>query len=329
MENSTQAEDGPWLALPYHSNRDKGCSMSLQSVSSDKVHHCELPACAGGKIICGSSSGFLIMVDETSEITMIDPATNALFVLPQIPISWAPKYSTDIDSGEIIEIRKYLVHKAVLSSPPDCNPYDYILMVIYGEERELASYTACNQTWIKVQEAGRYYDDIIFNMGEFYAVDEYGKVILCQPGFPPNIEEIAMPWLLRGSKIYLVGMENELCVVIRFLKDNPTVGYKTYKFEVHLLESYEQRIHIGNFEDWVFFLGQNESVALPTEVVKGIKGNCIYFTDDNLDAYKYGVIGGHDLGVFDREKESFLPLQCCQRNITSAWPRPVWLTSDN
>ena len=95
-----QEEDRPWLALPYHSNKDKGCSMSFQSVSSNKVHHCDLPACAGGKNICGSSSGFLIMVDETSEITMIDPNTNARFVLPQISTSLAPKHSTDIDSGE-------------------------------------------------------------------------------------------------------------------------------------------------------------------------------------------------------------------------------------
>ncbi|XWS25967.1 hypothetical protein CRYUN_Cryun27aG0113000 [Craigia yunnanensis] len=303
--------------------------MSFQSVSSNKVHHCELPACAGGKNICGSSSGFLIMVDETSEIIMIDPNTNARFVLPQIPTSLAPKHSTNIDSGESLETRKYLVHKAVLSSPPDCNPHDYILMVIYGEERELAYYTAWNQTWIKVQEAGRYYDDIIFHMGEFYAVDEYGKVILCQLGFPPNIEEIAMPWLHRGSKIYLVGMGDELCLVIRFLKDNPTVGYETYNFEVHWLESYDERMHLGDLEHWAFFLGQNESVALQTEIVKGVKGNCIYFTDDNLDAYKYGVIGGHDLGVFNRGEESFQPLQCCQRNMQSAWPRPVWLTPDN
>ncbi|XVE94472.1 hypothetical protein REPUB_Repub02eG0011800 [Reevesia pubescens] len=295
--------------------------MSFQSVSSNKIYDHELPTCARGKSICGSSSGFLILVDETSEITMIDPLTNASFMLPPIPTSLAPKHSTDIDSGERRVTPKYAVHKAVLSSPPDSDPYDYILMVIYGDEHELAYYNAWNQTWIKVQEAGRYYDDIIFHMGEFYAVDEYGKVILCQPAFPPSIDEIAMPWLLRGSKIYLVGMGDELCVVIRFLKDEPNMGYETYK----IFESYEERRHIGNLENWAFFLGQNQSVALSTEVVKGVKGNCIYFTDDNLDAYKYGVVGGHDLGVFDRGEERFHALQCCQHSIQSAWPRPVWL----
>ncbi|XVF63590.1 hypothetical protein PTKIN_Ptkin09bG0098900 [Pterospermum kingtungense] len=327
MESSTQEIDRPWLVFPYQFNRDQGY-MSFQSVSSNQVHHYELPGCGVGNNICGSSSSFLIMVDEASEITMINPNTNARFVLPQIPNSWAPKNSTDIDSGDALETRKYLVHKAVLSSRPDCNPFYYILMVIYGEERELAYYTACNQNWIKVQEAGRYYDDIIFHEGQFYAVSEYGKVILCQPGFPPKIMEIAVPWLLQGSKIYLVGIENELCVVVRFLKDDPDVGYETYNFEVYLLESYEAWKKIESVKGWALFLGQNESVALPTEVVKGVKGDCIYFTDDNLDAYRYGVIGGHDLGVFEKGEASFQPPLCCQHHVLSACSRPVWLTPD-
>ncbi|EOY21036.1 Uncharacterized protein TCM_012354 [Theobroma cacao] len=213
--------------------------------------------------------------------------------------------------------------QAVLSSPPDCNPYDYVLMVIYGEKRELAYYEAKSRTWTKLQEAGRYYDDVIFHKGEFYAVDEYGKLVVCQPCSLPIVSEIAMPWLLRGSKVYLVGMEDSLCVVIRFLKDNPSVGYETYKFEVRLLEPNEQWTHLGSIEDWAFFLGQNESAALPVEDFKGLKDDRIYFTDDNSDACKYGVIGGHDSGVFDMGEESFQPLEYCQ------CPRPVWLTPEN
>ncbi|XVE69653.1 hypothetical protein DITRI_Ditri10aG0007700 [Diplodiscus trichospermus] len=307
MGRLAQAENHPWLDLPYHSNPDEECP--FQIVSSSKG---ELPACHGGKHICGSTSGFLIMADETSEvITMINSTTNAKLFLPQIPTSLA-KRSTDIIGSS--ETRKFLVHKAVLSSPPDENPCDYILMVIYGEDKELAYYTARHQRWIKVQEAGRYYNDIIFYREGFYAVDEYGKVILCRSGFLPNIEEIAMPWLFRGSKIYLVGMEKELCVIIRFLKHNPSLGYETYNFQVHWLESYDERKKIENFEHWVFFVGRNESLALPIQddVIKDvIKGNCIYFSDDNLDACKYGVTGGHDFGVFDIGEKSFKPLQRC------------------
>ncbi|TYH71669.1 hypothetical protein ES332_D05G200400v1 [Gossypium tomentosum] len=257
MEDSEHAEDKPWLALPRH-NREKGCSMRFQSVTSNNVYDYELAACASGKTLCGSSS-------------------------------------------------------AVLSSPPDRNPYDYILMVIHGEERELAYYSALTQTWIEIQEAGRYYDDIIFRLGKFYAVDKYGKVILCEPGLPPTVDEIAMPWLLRGSKVYLVVM------AIRFLMENPNVGYETYKFDAS----------VGDMGDWAILLGQNESMALSIRVVKGAKGNCIYFTDDNFDAYKYGVVGGHDIGIYDTGEERSKPLQCCQSDIQCAWPRPVWLTPYN
>ncbi|TYH17469.1 hypothetical protein ES288_A05G194100v1 [Gossypium darwinii] len=258
MEDSKHAEDKPWLAIPRH-NRENGCSMRFQSVTSNNVYDYELAACTSGKTICGSSS-------------------------------------------------------AVLSSPPDRNPYDYILVVIHGEERELAYYSALTQTWIEIQEAGRYYDDIIFRLG-FYAVDEYGKVILCEPGLPPTVDEITMPWLLRASKVYLV--------------ENPNVGYETYKFEVHLLESYGKRMRVEDMGDWAVFLGQNESMALSIRVVKGAKSNCIYFTDDNFDAYKYGVVGGHHIGVYDTGEESSKPLQCCQSDIQCAWPRLVWLTPYN
>ncbi|KAB2082324.1 hypothetical protein ERO13_A05G181900v2, partial [Gossypium hirsutum] len=296
MEDSKHAEDKPWLAIPRH-NRENGCSMRFQSVTSNNVYDYELAACTSGKTICGSSSGFLIMVDETSQISMIDPLTKARrFTLPTILPSLPPKPSTDIEPSERRLTHKYPVHKAVLSSPPDRNPYDYILVVIHGEERELAYYSALTQTWIEIQEAGRYYDDIIFRLG-FYAVDEYGKVILCLS----------------------CGHGDALCVAIRFLKENPNVGYETYKFEVHLLESYGKRMRVEDMGDWAVFLGQNESMALSIRVVKGAKSNCIYFTDDNFDAYKYGVVGGHHIGVYDTGEESSKPLQCCQSDIQSIY----------
>ncbi|MBA0691506.1 hypothetical protein Goari_009129 [Gossypium aridum] len=239
------------------------------------------------------------MVDETSQISMIDPLTKARrFTPPTILPSLPPKPSTDIEPSERRLTHKYPVHKAVLSSPPDCNPYDYILMVIHGEERELAYYSALTQTWIEIQEAGRYYDDIIFRLGKFYAVDEYGKAILCEPGLPPTVDEIAMPWLLRGSKVYLVVMGDAL-----FIR--------------------EKDARVGDMGDWAIFLGQNESMALSIRVVKGAKGNCIYFTDDNFNAYKYGVVGGHDIGIYDTGEERSKPLQCCQSDIQCAWPRPI------
>ncbi|XVE91877.1 hypothetical protein REPUB_Repub01dG0049100 [Reevesia pubescens] len=243
MGSLRKAKDHPWLALPHQYYLKPGksrCFMRFQSVSSNRVYHCQLPAAASGSsTICGSSPGFLIMVDETtSQITMIDRLSKAWFKLPPISTSLAPQCSST-DSGR--DRQKYFVHKAVLSSLPDCNPYDYILMVIYGEERELAYYNVRSQTWTNLQ------------------------------------------------------------AVIRFLKDETDVGYETYKFELHLLESYEEWRHIGGIEDWALFLGRNQSVAVPTQVFKGLKGNNIYFTDDNLEPYKYGgsVIGGYDFGVFD------------------------------
>lgn len=82
-------------------------------------------------------------------------------------------------------------------------------------------------------------------------------------------------------------------------------------------------MRVGDMGDWAIFLGQNESMALSIRDVKGAEGNCIYFTDDKFDAYKYGVVGGDGVGVYDTGEERFKPLQCCQSDIKCSWRRPV------
>ncbi|OMO55231.1 hypothetical protein COLO4_36113 [Corchorus olitorius] len=300
--NLTQAKDqSPWLAFAVARNN----GISFQSYSSDKVrHHQQLPPGYSGTI-CGSSGGFLIMADQNSDqISLIDPLKKVVFKLPPISASYS---STD-------SRQHVIVHKAVVSSPP----FDCVVMIIYGEQRELAYYKPGNQTWTKLEKAGSYFDDVIFDKGEFYGVDEYGRVVTCRPGYPPSVQEIVMPWNFRGDKVYLVAINRNLYVVIRFLKDNPnpTLGYETYNFEVRLLNWDGGCRRVGNIEDWVIFLGQNESIALSTQTFKGFKGNCIYFTDDNWESYKYG---GHDSGVFDMKERSFQPLKY------PALSRPVWL----
>ncbi|OMO98640.1 hypothetical protein COLO4_13786 [Corchorus olitorius] len=301
--------------------------MSFRSVTSNKVHHRQLPAAefAGqSKTICGSSAGFLIMMDEISEeITMIDPISKTQFRVP-------PLSSTDsLDDNVVL--------KAVLSAPPDCNPYGFVLMAIYGEKRELAYYKAGSKTWTKLDEAGSYFDDVLWYKGDFYAVNEYGKVLLvCQPGSdsdsdsdpnPLMVGEIAPPWLLRGSKVYLVVMAGYLCAIVRFLKDspNPTLGYETRKFELFMVDEFRNWTRFGKANDWAFFLGQNESKALSVEDFKELKGSCIYFTDDNWESYKFGIAGGHDSGVFDMAEECFQPLQSSHQD----WQNPVWFLPDD
>ncbi|KAK9233253.1 hypothetical protein WN943_023502 [Citrus x changshan-huyou] len=279
------AQDLPWLLLP--ATKDNEDIKSFLSITTNKLHNFNLPA-ARGKTICGSSAGWLIMNDNVSTITLINPLSSAHFQLPQI------------------STKKVLIHKAILSSDPECDPYNFVVTAICGEKRELIYYKARSESWETLEAAGFYYDDVISYEGrELFAVSDYGKVVCCKVDSLPRFKEIFMPFSFQGNKVYLVCVEGELFVIFRSLREHSLFCYETFKFSVSLLNVEEEiSERIKSFPEVAFFLGQNHSVWLPAdEDMQGVIGNRIYFTDDrNIGGVGSGGEGGHDFGCYDMEE---------------------------
>lgn len=288
------AQDLPWLLLP--ATKDNKDIKSFLSITTNKLHNFNLPA-ARGKTICGSSAGWLIMNDNVSTITLINPLSSAHFQLPQI------------------STKKVLIHKAILSSDPECDPYNFVVTAICGEKRELIYYKARSESWETLEAAGFYYDDVISYEGrELFAVTDYGKVVCCKVDSLPRFKEIFMPFSFQGNKVYLVCVEGELFVIFRSLREHSLFCYETFKFSVSLLNVEEEiSERIKSFPEVAFFLGQNHSVWLPAdEDMQGVIGNRIYFTDDrNIGGVGSGGEGGHDFGCYDMEEGSIEPLKWC------------------
>lgn len=277
-------------------------------ISARKVHSLESQAVLG-KRICGSSRGWLIVADKTSAITLKNPLKEIEIQLP--PFCPAAE-------------KQKLVHKAILSSDPETREKDYIVMIIYGEERELACYESSNKTWTMLEEAGSFYEDIIWHRRDVYAVDGYGRVVRFEN---KKVKEIAAPWFFKGNRVYLVVMERELSVIIRYWKNNPVSGQQvTYRFEVYDLKRPEHWIQT-DLDGWSVFLGQNQSVAVRVVCNSRIKGNCIYFTDDNEAVHKNNIPGGGDQGVFDVEDQTISSLHSYLQDFPSrgVWPQSIWL----
>lgn len=216
------------------------------------------------------------------------------------------------------------MHKAILSSDPETQEQDYSVMIIYGENRELARYDSGNKTWTMLQEAGSFYDDIISHKINFYAVDGYGRVVRCEKS---NVKEIAGPWFFKGNRVYLVVIEEQLSLIIRHWKNNPVSGQKiTHKFEVYDLDGPENWVHT-DLDGWSVFVGQNQSLAVRVAGSNILKGNCIYFTDDNGDLHKNSITDGRDQGVFDVEDETISSLRCYLQDFPprGVWPQSIWL----
>ncbi|TXG60410.1 hypothetical protein EZV62_014983 [Acer yangbiense] len=169
------------------------------------------------------------------------------------------------------------VHKAILSSDPELDPFNFSVRVISGEKRQLAYYNARSQTWTLLHAAGSCYDDLISHEGKFYAVDEYGKI--CQIDYSNlSVGVVFDRWFFGGNKVYLVCIDGQLLVIFRYLKENPYFGYETYNFQVFMLNLEEQEYRISEF---TVFLGQNHSTWLPADDTKGVIDDSICFTDDH------------------------------------------------
>ncbi|CAA0832376.1 Protein of unknown function (DUF295 [Striga hermonthica] len=107
-----------------------------------------------------------------------------------------------------------------------------------------------------------------------------------------------------------------------------SVPYKTVGFDVHKYEPKTGKMvymdrSLGGL---ALFVGPHEGFALPADDYQGLKPNSIYYTDMYyLDAENR--YGGHDIGVFNYENETFSPCYypCDLKSMTTKIsPNPIW-----
>ncbi|KAF5740915.1 putative F-box/kelch-repeat protein [Tripterygium wilfordii] len=238
-------------------------------------------------MLCGFSQGWLIMADDAAIITLFNPLNGAHIQLPPV----CP-YDIIYDERSV----RY-VHKAILSSSPHCSSSDYNVLVICGEQRELAYYNARTESWTELQkEAGFYYEDIMSFKGELCAVDEYGKLVLINPNSSQKIKVIVEASLLEGQNLYLMDLFGKLCLIVRYRKIE---DFQTYRFKVMLqLGGKWQGVKgIGQCE---VLLGYNRSMVLYATKVEGVlKDNRICFTDRRLvnNESRIGFADGFEFGI--------------------------------
>ncbi|KAJ8773894.1 hypothetical protein K2173_009325 [Erythroxylum novogranatense] len=294
---STDGSTGIILKFQLHSNK-----------KVKKPEPLNLEVVPRGKPIGGSTTGWLITINNSSEIiTLFNTANGAEIQLPPLPLF----LNEDVN----------IVHKAVLSSPPDSLlDDDYVVMIIYGNSKQLACFKEGDETWILLEEAGNSYDDILSHEGALYGVDEYGQVVRCQVdpySWPPILDVVTDRWFFWGQKLNLAVIEGYVCIVIRFMEDGG-LGRQTCHFKVGALtDDRDKGVIICGLSNWAILLGRSHSVALPPNTVQGLKGNCIYFKDDD----------GSDVGGFRcfNMEDSMIhyPLQSETEELLRIWKRKI------
>ncbi|XP_022132926.1 F-box protein SKIP23-like [Momordica charantia] len=337
----------PWLFIPlYHHSR-----CALFNFSDNKIHFLHLPEASLGKRRCGSSHGWLAVLDETPTILLLNPITRASLPLP--PLSTFPnvvsfdysrvgrEYVIRTPTGHIYarnlrQMRDSFVKKIVLSSSP--NQSDFSAVAILNRSGDLAVCRSGAGSWTFVDDAPSDCEDIIFHDGLFYAVDKYGLVsVIDLRDLRPRVSPVTTARQLRGDIQYLVKSGNEVLLVTRYLDivndamddDRRSVIYRTVRFEVFRMEWDGPRWEkVESLDEMAVFVGENSSIAFSAADFSGISGNCIYYTDDYSENDYDGDGEEPDMGIFRLGLESVeeLPYYSGSSHSRRRLLPPIWLS---
>ncbi|KAF9626639.1 hypothetical protein IFM89_037620 [Coptis chinensis] len=142
----------------------------------------------------GSSKGWLVQLENSPSINLINPLTSTRMQLPPlttfpnvleyIPERIGAEYSVmtvnmreeEIRFFSLAEMKHFCVKKLVLSSSP--RGKNCLAMAIYGDRDELAWCRIGDEGWKTVEGGWCFFDDIIHFDGKFYALDYIGRVII-------------------------------------------------------------------------------------------------------------------------------------------------------
>ncbi|KAF5740900.1 F-box protein SKIP23-like [Tripterygium wilfordii] len=214
----------PWLALP-DGNSD---TCRLYSLTDKKIHHIELPEIRERRC-CGTAHGWMVMVDNSANVLLLNPLTRSQIPLP--PITTFPEISEigegkyyypsdmqiEMQSGEFV--KKSFLEKVVLSGNPSLAK-DYVVMAIYGNMQRLAFCKEGDDKWTLLEHEDQTFFDVVYWKGNFYATNSTGRVAVCDLAGPvpkARIFMIPQPKIV-GSQNYLVPSGNELLLVSKKLK---------------------------------------------------------------------------------------------------------------
>ncbi|KAL3639002.1 hypothetical protein CASFOL_016909 [Castilleja foliolosa] len=331
----------PWLMLPL--SRTSNRRGFFSPLTSD-LHRLTLPEASISRRRAGSSFGWLILIDESPSIFLINPLTRNRIALP--PLTSFPNVTNfdfysigreytvrspenDLYYCNLKEMRDYFIKKVILSHSPRSES-DFYVLAILNRHENIAYCKNGDESWKIFDAARSYSEDVIYFNDSFYAVNKFGSIAICDLNdeISPTVKVINVRQQIDGDLQYLVNAMGDLLLVSRYLEFEIDIEHylevcKTVKFRVFRFDWNAQIwVSIASLVDRVLFLGANSSFAMLASDYPGCKGNRIYFTDDYSGTYYESIGGDHDVGVYNLSDGTIESFPCYPRN--SHWP--IWIT---
>ncbi|PWA70761.1 hypothetical protein CTI12_AA279960 [Artemisia annua] len=302
--------------------KDKKCR-EIYLLSNKTIREIRLPQVYGK--LCMSSCGWLLTVANDHSSQLINPLSREIFELPKVDTF--PRSDIKIWYDSI----KKLLFIAELS----------LVVVVWGYQEKLGYCRIGDNKWTPVDNAGStimditYYNRQVYIFDFHFAVkvwDVHGedptKIVVLHSHVPADFyaddaEDLRIAYILGLDD----GERKRLLVVSRKgVIDQDEDDYETNFLRVWDFDLEDREwSKVSDLGNKTLFVGHSSSFWIE-DTTGVIKGNCIYFTDDVVEAYResqYG--GGEDMGTYDLSDESIA------RHFTgeshSHLTPPIWLQS--
>ncbi|KAF9625449.1 hypothetical protein IFM89_022846 [Coptis chinensis] len=319
----------PWLMLTADDGEE---IRSFFSPFENKIYRLNLPKAS--ECHCwGSPFGWVVTVAFDHKVHMLNPLSRASLPLPPLS-AFNDRY---FDAKSPGKNRMSYITKAVVVevSSSSIAEEQFLVLIIYGGCNSLAFARPGDETWTPMLCHTKAVFDALYFNGQFYAVNSWGFVHLCDTyGLPRSQSTIFArpPPNVKGvDRFYILELQGELHLVVRVLDfgtDMPAIEFqhllKTKLIEVYKCDFCTRKWEkLQNLGDHAIFIGSNNSVSLKASDYPGCKPSCIYFTDDHNEAS--GRLVGHDMGIFNMDTGEIERLYEGDDSLSRYSP-PVWIT---
>ncbi|VAH14345.1 unnamed protein product [Triticum turgidum subsp. durum] len=325
--------------LLYASEADGENVASLYSLAEKRVYKLTLPdPPIRSRHLIGSSHGWLVTVDEKSELHLLNPITGQQIALPSVitieqvePIldsagavnnykMW--DLEQDDDPNEFPDC--LCIRAFVFPDPPTGS---YIVVLIHNPEQYLSFARVGDYKWTSLP--GENYEQCIHMDGLLYAFTDTGGVYtfdLTGPTITRNIiaEEMENYISATDGHMYVVQAPwGDMLQVCRDTERTAEGFTKTKKMMLYKADmAAKELVEMHGLHDHVLFLGRSQLQCLSAEEYPQLKTNCVYFTDDMtyISMYKND---DRDIGILNLEngsREEIVSQLWCN------WPNPIWIT---
>ncbi|KAJ3692693.1 hypothetical protein LUZ60_011788 [Juncus effusus] len=340
--------DAPLLLLPYNETKK---TLSFFNLEKSEIQNLNISELGPPGWICGSTNGWLSIINNNLDLELLNPLTRARVPLPRLDSVTIEDY-LKLSSHSTPSFAKSSYLKKVVTMENPTSPLNFLVAIIFSKEQKLGICRLGDKDWTVLSarikpppghwEFYRSFEDIMCHQGKFYALETYSVKVFDYLG-PSNVrtatsinipdddkEDPLIPFL----SAYLVMSSGDLLFVQRYGDDyiktyfnnfNPQCELPMTKlFKVYRLgKDKETWIRIYSLEGESLFVGSNDSISVSTKERPWLKPDCIYFMDDeHLRHEKLGRGYQCDNGVFSLKENRVVERFNIQHSL-SVWPMPA------